>query len=55
MTAALGVNNRVNETSGITVQLKIRSEDTNFITQALLLLAAKRLPAQRKDHYVKVL
>jgi hypothetical protein len=30
-TAAIGANNRANETSGITVRLKIASETTNFI------------------------
>jgi hypothetical protein len=39
MTTALRVNNRVDETLGITVQLKIVSETTNFITQILVVLA----------------
>jgi hypothetical protein len=30
--ATLGINNRASETLGITVQLKIPSEATNFIT-----------------------
>jgi hypothetical protein len=37
--AALQVNNRVNETSEITVQVKITSQATSFITQILLFLA----------------
>jgi hypothetical protein len=32
MTAALRVNNRVIETLGVTIKLKITSETTNFIT-----------------------
>jgi hypothetical protein len=32
-TQYLGDNNRVNETSGIIVQLKIRFKDSNYITQ----------------------
>jgi hypothetical protein len=39
MTAALPVHNRVNETSGITVELKMVSEATNFIAQILDFLA----------------
>jgi hypothetical protein len=35
MTAALAVNNRINETVRITIKLKIMSEATNFITQIL--------------------
>jgi hypothetical protein len=34
-TAALWVKNRANETSGITIKLKIVSEATTFITQIL--------------------
>jgi hypothetical protein len=38
-TAALPVNNRVNETLGIIVLLMIKSEATNFIIQVLAFLA----------------
>jgi hypothetical protein len=38
VTAALGVN-LVNETLGITIELKVTSEATNFITQILDFLA----------------
>jgi hypothetical protein len=44
MTAAFGVNNRVNETVGITVKLMIASEATNFITQILTFLAYSGSP-----------
>jgi hypothetical protein len=37
-TAALQVNNRVNETSDITIQLKIASEAPNIIIQILAFL-----------------
>jgi hypothetical protein len=36
-TDTLGINNRVNETLGITVKLKTTSEPTNSITQIILI------------------
>jgi hypothetical protein len=39
MTAALGINDRVNETLGITVQLELTSQAADFFNQILLLLA----------------
>jgi hypothetical protein len=38
-TAILGINNRVNKSLGITVELKITSQVTNFIKQILSFLA----------------
>jgi hypothetical protein len=40
--ATLGIVNRINETLGITVDLKITSQAANFIKQALLFLACGR-------------
>jgi hypothetical protein len=48
LTATLRVNDQVNETSGITVQLKIACEATNFIIQILAFLAYGR------SSYVKI-
>jgi hypothetical protein len=39
MTAALGINDRVNETLGKAVQLDIMSEVVNFLAQNLSILA----------------
>jgi hypothetical protein len=39
MTAAHGINERVNETMGITTELKMMSQIANFINQILLFLA----------------
>jgi hypothetical protein len=39
MTAALGVNDRVNETLGITTEAKIMPQATNFMKQILSFLA----------------
>jgi hypothetical protein len=36
MTATLGINDRVSETLGITIELKIMSQVANFINQILL-------------------
>jgi hypothetical protein len=38
MTATLGINNRVNETLGITVELKIKFQAINLIKQILFLV-----------------
>jgi hypothetical protein len=35
MTAALGVNDQVNETFGIAIQLKVMSEVVDFLGQSL--------------------
>jgi hypothetical protein len=37
MTATLGINNQVNEILGITAELKIMFEGTNFIKQTIIL------------------
>jgi hypothetical protein len=39
MTATLGINDQVNETLGITVELEVMSEAADFIKQIFLFLA----------------